>query len=352
MRQLSPLVFCLLILSACGSGNEDLTRKDAQQAINTAIPAADKAEVALCSESVESGVQLGLWNQQRELTSIGSSVLGPYFDSLGFWWGTLRHPVKIRIDEVTGIAGLGEGSQVATVEFRWSYADVPEPVHFMVATGFLAEATFRLYDDGWRLDEGGIDFTPYANKSKGCAEGTIPQGVVDGVADLQAKQLAAEQQAASAEEERVARIIARFQDNADGTVTDRHAGLMWIKQSQMSINLWAYDWAVKHCESSTFAGFDDWRLPTRAEWETLLDPSGVALIDTPDRRFFGVVDRSKATAPDGRTNWVRPLSEGICLGDAYKGQDNAVIGWYPKKGFSYCAKRGTRDYYTCARRAQ
>ena len=70
----------------------------------------------------------------------------------------------------------------------------------------------------------------------------------------------------------------RYLDNGDGTITDTQHGLMW-KQSDSMIDLekWVnyqdgVDYVRKISEEQ-FAGYDDWRLPTREEMSTLFDKS-------------------------------------------------------------------------------
>jgi len=62
-----------------------------------------------------------------------------------------------------------------------------------------------------------------------------------------------------------------FQDNKDGTITDRATGLMW--QRAGSDNFMKYQKAEAYIEelnSKKFAGFEDWRLPTIDELTSLL----------------------------------------------------------------------------------
>ncbi len=69
-------------------------------------------------------------------------------------------------------------------------------------------------------------------------------------------------------------IEGRFVDNGDGTVTDTCTGLMWQKdtadvngrrnRATMQDRLNWQD-ALKYCESLSFAGHDDWRLPNVRE---------------------------------------------------------------------------------------
>jgi hypothetical protein len=61
-----------------------------------------------------------------------------------------------------------------------------------------------------------------------------------------------------------------YTDNQDGTVTDSVTGLMW----QQSVPTTKYTWAdaVAYCPTLTLAGRNDWRLPSRIELVSIVDP--------------------------------------------------------------------------------
>lgn len=63
----------------------------------------------------------------------------------------------------------------------------------------------------------------------------------------------------------------RFTDNGDGTVTDHQLGVMWAKtDNQGDINWKQANLWVKYTFSDTIeAKYDDWRLPTLAELQSL-----------------------------------------------------------------------------------
>jgi hypothetical protein len=63
-----------------------------------------------------------------------------------------------------------------------------------------------------------------------------------------------------------------YQDNGDGTVTDLNTGLMWIQDAGDKTY---YADAIEELETYTFAGYDDWRLPTIKELYSLALFSGV-----------------------------------------------------------------------------
>jgi len=64
-----------------------------------------------------------------------------------------------------------------------------------------------------------------------------------------------------------------FVDNGDGTVTDNATGLMWSKDdSGVAMN---WEEALAYAENATIAGYDDWRLPSIKELQSIADYSGV-----------------------------------------------------------------------------
>jgi len=70
-----------------------------------------------------------------------------------------------------------------------------------------------------------------------------------------------------------AAIKGRFIDNRDGTVTDTKTNLMWIKNGWRLDFVSAVTWweAIKKCETFRLGGHSDWGLPTKEEWNSLID---------------------------------------------------------------------------------
>ena len=60
-----------------------------------------------------------------------------------------------------------------------------------------------------------------------------------------------------------------FTDNGDGTVTHNVTGLMWMKATAEKKMIWMD--ALAWCENLTLAGYDDWRLPTIKELESIVN---------------------------------------------------------------------------------
>jgi hypothetical protein len=78
-----------------------------------------------------------------------------------------------------------------------------------------------------------------------------------------------------------------FQDNGDGTLTDRATGLVWQKTDDGRKRDWAG--ALRYCEGLKLGGRSDWRLPNAKELQSIVDyrRNDPAL----DLRIFGQRDR-------------------------------------------------------------
>jgi len=65
-----------------------------------------------------------------------------------------------------------------------------------------------------------------------------------------------------------------FIDNGNGTVTDRSTGLMWEQKTEDNKdNKYYWDDALDYCESLSWGGYNDWRLPNISEVHSILDYS-------------------------------------------------------------------------------
>ena len=64
-----------------------------------------------------------------------------------------------------------------------------------------------------------------------------------------------------------------FVDNGDRTISDNATGLMWTQDDNGAALNW--EDALAYAESADVAGYDDWRLPTTKELQSLADYSGV-----------------------------------------------------------------------------
>ena len=82
----------------------------------------------------------------------------------------------------------------------------------------------------------------------------------------------------------VAKSVARFIDNKDGTITDTKTGLIWVKNPHTDLSekfkeRMAWQSAIDGCKELNFAGHKDWRLPTVEELRELVDYTKGAVND-------------------------------------------------------------------------
>jgi len=63
----------------------------------------------------------------------------------------------------------------------------------------------------------------------------------------------------------------RFEDRGDGTILDRRTGLLWLKNGKSTLGAITWQEAGAFCDGLQYAGFTDWRLPTKEEFATIVD---------------------------------------------------------------------------------
>jgi hypothetical protein len=74
-----------------------------------------------------------------------------------------------------------------------------------------------------------------------------------------------------------------YQDNGDGTVTDLITGLMWMQDAGEKVT---YYEGLAAVNGFNFAGYDDWRVPTIKELYSLMDFSGVDVMESEGDPFI------------------------------------------------------------------
>ena len=147
-----------------------------------------------------------------------------------------------------------------------------------------------------------------------------------------------------------------YKDNVNGTVTDLNTGLMW-QQNLPDVKL-PWSECVTYADTSTLAGYSDWRLPSIKEIYSLMLFSGVTgmsegnsvpYIDTNyfDFRFGGVIDESErfidaqyaaSTIYKGTTMNGNETMFGLNL------VDGRIKGYPTHKNFEIRMVRGRTDY--------
>jgi len=102
--------------------------------------------------------------------------------------------------------------------------------------------------------------------------------------------------------------VERFVDNGNGTITDRVEGLMWkANDSYLDLDKWvSWEEAKMYLEEinkALFAGYSDWRMPTRKEAQSLYDAANPVTDKYGDTVFIV----KKFPPGCGMTSWTKTL---------------------------------------------
>ncbi len=94
--------------------------------------------------------------------------------------------------------------------------------------------------------------------------------------------------------------VNNYIDNGDGTITDLATGLMW----QMSDDSNTYDWedALSYSENLDLAGYDDWRLPSAKELQSIVDYTK-SIQTTSSPAIDDMFSLTQITDPRGQSNY-------------------------------------------------
>ena len=107
------------------------------------------------------------------------------------------------------------------------------------------------------------------------------------------EKLAAEQKAKPAAAKKPAPELKPFVDNGDGTISDPNSGLMWKKTDAWLDTHKFYTWEahqeyVDNVNKEKFAGYDNWRIPSKAEALTLVDKTGTKQCEDKNGTMFPI----------------------------------------------------------------
>lgn len=102
-----------------------------------------------------------------------------------------------------------------------------------------------------------------------------------------------------------------YKDNGDGTVSDSQTQLMW---QQVTSGTYTWADARTYCDALSLGGYDDWRLPTVAEGESIYDYtlpapciSGAAFPGAASGKHWTAVPK----AADSASSWSVTLESGV-----------------------------------------
>ena len=143
-------------------------------------------------------------------------------------------------------------------------------------------------------------------------------------------ELAAEKKPAPAK--KPALELKPFVDNGDGTVTDPNTGLIWKKTDAWLDTQKFYTWHahrdyVDKINKEKFAGYDNWRIPSKSEASTLVDKTGSKQCEDKNGTMFPIDPIFEAGCVSN--TWILECSEDkiirfdlkIGIDTAYPGQD-------------------------------
>lgn len=175
-RHLPWVVFALMtppvLLAGCSSSNQsgaqaaaqrgELTRQAAARLINQAPKFKTVQSIPIDHAAMTGGVKEGFWNEGRALTTAGRQ----HFTEVMFGVPQNRvlpaQPATRVVTEVTGIADHPLGDSVKEAKFLWKYDGLDAVVARFTGQGSESHpgtAFFRLYDDGWRVENVEVEET-------------------------------------------------------------------------------------------------------------------------------------------------------------------------------------------------
>jgi hypothetical protein len=139
-------------LSACGK--RELSRAAAQKYIQSSqqVQSLSRA-VPIVPGEFRKGFAEGLWTPSGLTEKGGRDFLAASQTQL-----TLRNPASVAV-EVTGITDVPMTQNMKEAQFTWTYHDMPSVAKRFAVHGGSGTADFRLYDDGWRLEDANFNIS-------------------------------------------------------------------------------------------------------------------------------------------------------------------------------------------------
>jgi hypothetical protein len=114
----------------------------------------------------------------------------------------------------------------------------------------------------------------------------------------------------------------RFSDNTQGIIKDNKTGLMWLKDANPARKSMTWDEAHEFIGNLNAAGKDDWRLPTKEEFEYFLKTSPEEIKKSFDNvRVFYWTSTEYALSPG--CIWVAGVEDGT-VNYSFKTNDNYI----------------------------
>jgi len=198
----------LLLIGLYGCGKKDLSRPDAEKLIHSSDKISQFARViSVQPDTLTKGQAEGAW----KILNNGATLLGEKarksITSVGYNGIELVNPTMIDV-KVTGIADVPVSENMKEAQFTWAYVELPSLVKRFAFQGGSGSASFRLFDDGWRLENVQIQVSNVPVVLS-------PKEQEEELADIQAEdariRLAIEQQAKHIQDSRVpTKVIETF----------------------------------------------------------------------------------------------------------------------------------------------
>jgi len=117
-------------------------------------------------------------------------------------------------------------------------------------------------------------------------------------------------------------IEQRFSDNASGIIKDNKTGLIWLKDANYTRKSMTWDDAQIFLEKLDAAGYADWRLPTKEEFEGILKIGPDELKKTFDNLRIYYWTSTKYTLEEGFV-WVASVEDGN-VNYSFRTNDNYI----------------------------
>ena len=201
------VVFILLIGGLYGCGKSDLSRAVAEKQIqNSDVILQLASNVPLQPNVLQKGAEQGAWrliqNGGVDQGSLGEKA-SQTIASVNYNSVVLRKATKVDV-KVTGVAGVPMAENVKEAQFTWGYVELPSLVKRYALQGGTGSATFRLFDDGWRLERVN---TQVSNTPVTLSPKEVEEESADTQAEAERRKLAIENQVKHIQESRTPKKV-------------------------------------------------------------------------------------------------------------------------------------------------
>ncbi|MFA7108447.1 MAG: DUF1566 domain-containing protein [Sphaerochaetaceae bacterium] len=120
-----------------------------------------------------------------------------------------------------------------------------------------------------------------------------------------------------------------YVDNGDNTITDNATNLMWSKDDSAEGMSW--EAALAYAENSEYAGYDDWRLPSIKELQSIADYSGT--FPSIDTSMFNLTELTNIMGQTDYPFYWSSTSNPVESGDG-EVEKGSVYAWVLTAGYN------------------